>query len=274
MARANRAAAGLHPSGRTKHLRSLVAAIAAVGGLLLFASAPATPALASTPAPLTVVTSALGPATAGYAYTAKLDASGGTKPYSWSLAAGSLPPGLTLHASTGEITGTPVSAGTFDFTVEVTDSESTPASAVAPESITVTVIPLAVTTTTLPAATAGVAYSATLAATGGVAPYSWSIPVGSLPAGLKLKAATGVISGTPSAGGNFTFTAEVTDSESGPQTSSAAESITVGVAGLVVTTASTLPTATSGVPYSVKLSAAGGVGPYTWSLAAGSLAAG
>ena len=136
------------------------------------------------------------------------------------------------------------------------------------------VTPLALTAATLPAATAGVAYSATLAATGGVAPYSWSIPVGSLPAGLRLHAATGVISGTPTAGGNFTFTAEVTDSEAEAQVSSASEAITVGVSGLVVTTGSTLPTATSGVPYSVKLGAAGGVTPYQWSLASGSLPAG
>ncbi len=134
--------------------------------------------------------------------------------------------------------------------------------------------PLTVTTVALPAATSGVPYSATLASTGGVAPYSWSIPVGSLPAGLKLRAATGVISGTPTTGGNFTFVAEVTDSEATAQSASASESITVGVAGLVVTTGSTLPTAISGVPYSVKLSAAGGITPYQWSLASGSLPAG
>ena len=78
-----------------------------------------------------------------------------------------------------------------------------------------------------------------------------------------------MISGTPTAGGNFTFVAQVTDSEAVPQTASASEAITVGVSGLVVTTASTLPTAASGVPYSVKLSAAGGVTPYQWSLASG-----
>ena len=156
----------------------------------------------------------------------------------------------------------------------MTGSGSSPTSATASESITVTVTPLTVTTVALPAATAGVAYSATLAAAGGVAPYSWSVPVGSLPAGLKLHAATGVISGTPTGGGNFTFVAEVTDSEAVAQSSSASEAITVGVSGLVVTTGSTLPTATSGVPYSVKLGAAGGVTPYQWSLASGSLPAG
>lgn len=241
---------------------------------MLAVSASATPALASTPAPLVVTTSSPLTATAGSAFLAKLDATGGTKPYSWSLAGGtSLPAGLVLHASTGQITGTPAGpAGTLDFTAEVTDSEGPPATAL--ESITVTVTPLAVTTVALPSATSGVPYSATLAATGGVAPYSWSIPVGSLPAGLKLRAASGVISGTPTAGGTFDFVAEVTDSEATAQSASASESVTVGVAGLVVTTGSILPTAASGVPYSVKLSAAGGVTPYQWSLASGSLPAG
>ena len=215
-------------------------------------------------------------ATAGSAFLAKLDATGGVKPYSWSLAGGTtLPAGLVLHAATGEITGKPLGpAGTSDFIAEVTDSESSPASATALESITVTVTPLTVTTVTLPAATAGVPYSATLAATGGVAPYSWSIPVGSLPAGLKLHAATGVISGTPTAGGTFDFVALVTDSEADANFSAASEAITAGVSGLVVTTGSLLPTATSSVPYSVKLSAAGGITPYQWSLSSGSLPAG
>jgi hypothetical protein len=253
--------------------------IAAIAAILLVPIAFATAAVAAptkTPAPLLVTTTSPLTATAGSAYVAKLDATGGTKPYSWSLADGtSLPAGLVLHASTGEISGTPVGpAGTSDFSVAVTDSEDSPASATAPESITVIVTPLAVTTVTLPAATAGVAYSASLAAAGGVAPYGWSIAQGSLPAGLKLHPATGVISGTPTAGGNFTFVAEVTDSEALAQISSASEAITVGVSGLVVTTGSTLPTATSGVPYSVKLSAAGGVTPDQWSLALGSLPAG
>ena len=167
---------GLHASGPASRLRFTMAAIALAGGSLLAASASATPALTSTPAPLLVTTTSPLTATAGSAYVAKLDATGGVKPYSWSLAGGtSLPAGLVLHASTGQITGKAVGpAGTSDFIAEVTDSESSPVSATALESITVTVTPLTVTTVALPAATAGVAYSATLAAAGGVAPYSWS----------------------------------------------------------------------------------------------------
>ena len=271
-----RTSRGRYAFGSAARLRVAVAAVALAGGSLLAVSATAAPALASTPAPLVITTTSPLTATAGSAYVAKLDSTGGLKPYSWSLAGGtSLPAGLVLHASTGQITGKPLGpAGTSDFIAEVTDAESPAASATALESITVVVNPPTVTTVTLPAATSGVPYSATLASIGGVAPYSWSIPVGSLPAGLKLRAATGVISGTPTTGGNFTFVAEVTDSEATAQSASASEAITTGVAGLVVTTGSTLPTAASGVPYSVKLSSAGGVSPFQWSLASGALPAG
>jgi len=61
-------------------------------------------------------------------YTAALSASGGTTPYTWSLASGSLPTGLTL-SSAGTISGAPTSAGSFPFTVQVTDAASHSASA-------------------------------------------------------------------------------------------------------------------------------------------------
>ena len=82
----------------------------------------------------------------------------------------------------------------------------------ATQSLTLTVnASLAVTTASLPSAVLGAAYSVQLAATGGVAPYTWAISAGSLPTGLTLSS-TGLLSGTPTASGSFTFTVQVTDS--------------------------------------------------------------
>ncbi len=72
--------------------------------------------------------------------------------------------------------------------------------------------PPSVSTATLPNGMVGVPYSATLSATGGISPYSWSITSGALPVGLSLDATSGSISGTPSVAGVSTFTIQATDS--------------------------------------------------------------
>ena len=79
--------------------------------------APPSPAVAS----LVITTDALPHATLGRAYTAQLQASGGTPPYTWRIASGALPPGLTLHAA-GTISGIRTAAGNYDFTAEVKDA--------------------------------------------------------------------------------------------------------------------------------------------------------
>ncbi len=73
-------------------------------------------------------------------------------------------------------------------------------------------LPLSVTTRSLPAGTVGLAYSATLAATGGTTPYSWAVTTGTLPPGLSLDASTGTITGVPTAPGATKFTVTLTDS--------------------------------------------------------------
>lgn len=70
---------------------------------------------------------------------------------------------------------------------------------------------LTVTTASVPNAINGQPYTFTLEAAGGIAPYSWSVMSGSLPAGIALSAA-GILSGTPSVSGPFSFVAQVTDS--------------------------------------------------------------
>jgi hypothetical protein len=99
-------------------------------------TASAQESLGVTASQLTITTVALGYGTTGSGYSATLNATGGTPAYTWSIASGSLPAGLTL-SSAGVISGTPTTSGTSVFTVSVTDSESPAATASAQESLTV-----------------------------------------------------------------------------------------------------------------------------------------
>src|SRR5579885_997489 len=143
---------------------------------------------------LAITTAALTSGTAGQAYTMTMAATGGIPPYTWS--ATGLPSGLSINASTGVISGTPSSASSGNVTIKVTDS-TTPTALTASTTLPLTInsAGLTITTTSLSAGTVGQSYSATLAATGGVPPYSWS--VFGMPSGLSLNPATGAITGTP-----------------------------------------------------------------------------
>jgi Putative Ig domain len=129
--------------------------------------------------------------------------------------------------------------------------------------------PPSITTTSLPDATGGVAYSAALQESGGVAPFTWTWSGDSFPPGLNF-GGDGTISGTPTTGGKTTFTVQVADSGNPPLTASANLSLTVTILPLSVTTTS-LPTATVDAAYSQSVQATGGIPPYTWSISSGSL---
>jgi len=258
-----------------KEIRLLAVLILALTALLVSGCSDGD---SSSPAGLRVTTTTLANATVGTAYSQTLTASGATGATSWSLDAGALPAGLSLNATTGEISGTPTTAETMNFTVKVTDS-ATPTANTATRALSITVVApgtLTVTTATLANATVGTSYNQTLAATGGIGSKSWSLAAGALPAGLSLDATTGVISGTPTTAGTVNFTVMVTDSATPTAgTATKALSITVVAAGapLTVTTTS-LANATVGTVYSQTLAATGGTGSTSWSLAAGALPAG
>ncbi len=237
--------------------------------------------IAIAPATLTIGTTSLQGGQIGASYNQPLSASGGTTPYTWSLVAGdgSLPAGLSL--SGGSITGTPTGpVGTADFTVKVVDNGNPQQSTTQALSIKIAPATLAVSTTSLPGGTVGVAYSHSVAATGGTTPYIWSLVSGdgSLPPGLTLTPGTGLISGTPTgSGGTSNFTVQVSDSGSPQQTATKALSITIPAPPPTLSIGtSSLPGGTVGTAYSqsVSVSASGGTTPYTWSISSGSLPAG
>ena len=210
------------------------------------------------------------------AYHATLAASGGISPYNtWTVSAGSLPPGLTLNAGTGAIGGTPssVAGSPFSFSVAVKDSAGNTSAAQA-FSIAVS-SGLTVTTTSLPGGAVGSSYSATLAAAGGTQPYvTWALSTGSLPAGLTLNPGSGAITGTPVnvVGSPYSFSVTVKDSSGA---TSAAQTLSIAVAPQVVVTTSSLSGAEAGVAYSVTLAAENGTPPYgNWTVSAGSLPSG
>ena len=141
-------------------------------------------------------------------FSAQLSASGGTQPYTWLVIGGVLPPGLNLNASTGLISGTPISGGIYNFTVQAMDS--TAHAGTKALTINVAAPPVQIATSSLPLAVRGLAYSQQLAATGGTQPFTWSLTGAPLPSGLSLNS-SGLISGTPTVTGAFTVTLSVRD---------------------------------------------------------------
>ena len=190
------------------------------GGAVCTATLPVT-----TP-PVTIIDEPLPSATQGTAYSTTVYAGGGRPPYTFSVAAGSLPRGLKLDKKTGVISGTPTRPGTSSFTLAVEDAGKTGPEQQA-ESISVGPgTPVAVKTATLANARQGASYAKSLAATGGTPPYTWSVTGGALPPGLTLSAG-GTISGTPLASGTYAFRVQATDSST--PTGAATASLTLEV---------------------------------------------
>ncbi len=215
------------------------------------------------------VSSQVPDASVGSAYSSTLSGSGGTGPYTFTVVSGTLPAGLTL-GSNGTITGTATTAGSYPVTLRITDS--TGASATTAVTFVVKAAsPITITTSVLPTAATGSMFTYTLVASGGTAPYTFTLASGStLPAGLSLTT-SGVLMGTPTANGNSTFTVNVKDANGA--TGSRSLTLAVGGDALRIPNA-TLSNGTVGTAYNLTLSPAGGTAPYTVTVVGGSLPAG
>ena len=222
--------------------------------------------------PPQITTTSLPNGTVGQPYSQRVQATGGIGTLAWSISAGSLPAGLNLNPSGplgGTISGTPLSGGSFNFTVRITDSSGQTDTQV----LSINMSPLSITTTSLPPGSIGQAYSQQLQTIGAIAPLTWSISAGTLPPGLNLNQTTGVISGTPIApAGTSSFTVRAQDA--GGQSDTQALSIVINLFNAPNITTTTLEGGTVGQSYNQTLRANGGIGALTWSVSAGSLPAG
>ena len=216
-------------------------------GFSLVVVPPTTPAI--------TVGGTVGDGKVGVPYSGQLSASGGSGPYTF--AATGLPDGLALSTS-GAITGTPTTAGPFTLSATATDSKGTLGS----NSFAITIAPpdVKILTVSLPDGVLDTGYSATLSASGGVPPYSWTVT--GLPDGVTANGP--VIAGTPKTVGTFTVTVTVKDSAPGSTPQTKTFNVNVVAAPLIITTPS-LPNGTVGTAYSASIGASGGTTPLTFS---------
>ena len=225
-----------------------------------------------TPSPaLSITTSGLPVATVGSVYSTTLSASGGSGTKTWTIAAGSLPAGLSL-ASNGVLSGTPTVPGTASFTANVSAGG---ANSQKQFSLDVAAS-LQIAAPATQVAEVAVPLTIELNATGGSAPYRWELTQGSLPThvgfiGDQGNGSTAMIKGVPATSGSFPLTFKVTDGLG----RSTLHTITLGVSDKLRLTSVRMPH----VGHVAKLYQArgvveGGYGKRSWSVARGVLPAG
>ena len=223
-------------------------------------------------APLTITAASPPAGTTGAAFPGyTFQASGGTPSFVWNES-GAMPPGLTLSAS-GELSGTPETAGTYPISITVSDSSYPPVTVTAAVSLTVN--DSAIVVAASPSPPAGMVthpYGYGFTGNGGSPPYTWQAS-GALPPGLML-GSDGTVSGTPTQIGSFSFSVTATDSAQKPASGPPlATQIVINNPSVLALNAMPAPPAgVDGTPYGpYSFSATGGFLPLTWSTTPGSL---
>lgn len=248
-------------SGRSVELVTIVSLLLVLAGCAGFSSGGNN---SSTSSQGLTISGVLPAGTVGSSYNGTITVSGGTAPYHFSISSGSLPPGLSLGAATGTISGTPTQAGTFAFTLAVTASSSL--SGTQQFQITVanaTPISVSVTPQTASVASGGTQqFSATVSNTSNTA-VTWSANVGTISSGGLYQAPT--VSSTTNA------IVKATSVANPSAFGTASVTITANSSSPLSITTTSLPSATEGTGYSYTLSATGGTTPYSWTVVSGSL---
>ena len=227
------------------------------------------------PGPLTITSTSLLIGVVGQPYADTISGSGGTTPYTWSVAP-TLPAGLSLNPTTGTITSTPLPTATSSRLHTFTLKDSSSPQQQVQKSLTLTVVNpppvLTILTTSLPNATVPLSYSFPLQASGGSGALTWGLIAGSLPQNFSLDKTTGLISGTTSAAstaGTSNFTVRVTDTSG--QVDEQLLSITIVFPPAPTITTPSLPDGTVTTAYSQQVLATGGTGALAWTVSVGSL---
>ncbi|MBL8111495.1 MAG: putative Ig domain-containing protein, partial [Acidobacteria bacterium] len=210
---------------------------------------------------IVVAPSSLPGGVAGQAYApVAFVATGGVGAITFSATAG-LPPGMTLSPQ-GVLSGTPIQTGAFAISVTATDANRCTGSVVA--TVTVACGSVTIQPASLPPGRVGDAYAATISASGGVTPYSFTAT--GLPPGLSLSTA-GALTGTPGTAGVFMVTVVATDA-AGCQ---GFRTYPVRICPVLSLLPATLPEGVFGAAYSVTLAGSSGDSPYVFTLASGAL---
>jgi hypothetical protein len=217
-------------------------------------------------------------ATISTPYSVTFSAAGSQAPITLSQSGGVLPPGMTFNPATGVLSGLPTQYGTFTFNISATNGSGCTGARsytliVSPTCPAITILP---TESNLPPATVGTPYTQTLSATGGAAPYQAAMLSGTLPAGVSFNLEPGVLTGTPTTAGTFTFTVRFVDAGQcqGQRT------YTLGVNGapcpsIVMNPGnSSLPGGIVGAPYGLAFTGTGGTAPYSFRILAAGAAPG
>lgn len=213
---------------------------------------------------LAFTTPSLASATTGQSYSSNLAATGGIPPYTFSLFSGSLPAGLSLN-SAGLISGTPTGPSFTTLIFRVADSQGN--STTRSYTLDVQPPPLSFTPSTLPHGEVGLTYSASFTPSGVGSTYTFSVLSGTLPPGLTLSTG-GVVSGTPTSAGTFTFVVRLNSMQSDLD-----QTVTVTIYAPLQLSPSSLPAGRINAAYNATLLGSGGQPPYQFAVR-GSLPAG